>query len=66
MILVAAAGMGFGGMNEVIEFVATLLLPETNVGGYLNTCLDMVANFIGATVAAALIWYFESRSSVSE
>ncbi len=66
MILVAAAGMGFGAMNEVIEFGATLLLPETNVGGYLNTCLDMVANFIGATVAAVLIWYFEGRTRACE
>lgn len=66
MILVVAAGMGFGAMNEVIEFAATLLLPETNVGGYLNTSLDLVANFIGAMVAAVLIWYFESRTNADE
>ena len=62
LILIAAAGMGFGALNEMIEFAATLLLPETNVGGYLNTSLDLVANFIGAIVAAALIWYFEGRT----
>ncbi len=61
LILVGAAGMGFGALNEVIEFGATLLLPETNVGGYLNTSLDLVANLIGVTVAAVLIWCFESR-----
>jgi hypothetical protein len=63
MILVGAAGMGFGALNEVIEFGATLILPETNVGGYLNTCLDLVANLIGVTVAAVLIWRFEGSTS---
>ncbi len=62
LILIAAAGMGFGALNEVIEFCATLLLPETNVGGYLNTSLDLVANLIGVTLAVTLIWYFEGRT----
>jgi len=35
MVLAATAGMGFGALNEVVEFAATLLVPETNVGGYL-------------------------------
>ena len=56
MILAAAAGMGFGAMNELVEFSATLLVPETNVGGYLNTGWDLVANLIGSTAAATLIW----------
>src|SRR5688572_535753 len=37
MVLAATAGMGLGALNEVVEFAATLLVPETNVGGYLNT-----------------------------
>lgn len=56
MVLSAAAGMGFGALNEVVEFVATLLIPETNVGGYRNTGWDLVSNLLGATVAATLIW----------
>lgn len=56
MVLSASAGMGFGALNEIIEFVATLLVPETNVGGYLNTGWDLVANLFGATMAAVLIW----------
>lgn len=35
---------------------ATLLVPETNVGGYLNTGRDLVSNTLGASVVAALIW----------
>lgn len=56
MVLCAAAGLGFGALNEVVEFAATLLVPETNVGGYLNTGWDLVANTVGATIAVTLIW----------
>lgn len=52
LILVAAAGMGFGALNEIIEFVATLLVPKTNVGGYENTGWDLVSNLVGVAVAA--------------
>lgn len=56
MLLAATSGMGLGALNEVVEFAATLLVPETNVGGYLNTGWDLVANAVGATTAAAVIW----------
>jgi hypothetical protein len=55
MLLVWAAGQGFGALNEVIEFAATLLVPETNVGGYLNTGWDLVSNLVGATMAVLAI-----------
>jgi hypothetical protein len=45
------AGMGAGALNEVVEFGATLVLPDTNVGGYHNTGRDLVANMLGAAVA---------------
>jgi hypothetical protein len=47
--------MGFGAANEVVEFLATLALPETNVGGYENTGWDLVANVVGCVIAALLI-----------
>lgn len=56
LVLSAAAGLGFSALNEIVEFVATLLIPETNVGGYRNTGWDLVSNLTGATVAATLIW----------
>jgi hypothetical protein len=55
MVIAATAGMGLGALNELIEFAATLLVPETNVGGYLNTGWDLVANFVGAATAATVI-----------
>jgi putative membrane protein len=50
----ALAAMGLGAVNEIIEFIAVLSVPETNVGGYVNTALDLVFNAAGA-VAAMLI-----------
>ncbi len=55
LVLCVAAGMGFGGLNEVIEFTAVLLIPETNVGGYYNTGWDLISNLTGCVIAAILI-----------
>lgn len=55
MVLAAAAGMGLGAMNELIEFAATMLVPETNVGGYVNTGFDLLSNFVGTVAAVTLI-----------
>lgn len=55
LLLCVAAGMGFGAFNEMVEFIATHLLPENNIGDYQNTGWDLVANFAGALVAVALI-----------
>ena len=61
LVLAWAAGQGFGALNEVIEFAATLLVPETNVGGYRNTGWDLVANLVGATLAVIIIWFAYNR-----
>ena len=52
--------MGFGAANEVVEFIATRVLPETNVGGYENTGWDLVSNTVGCLVAAVLIYALDS------
>lgn len=55
LLLCVAAACGFGALNEVIEFTATLLIPSTNVGGYVNTGWDLVSNLTGAVIAALSI-----------
>ncbi|MCA9305864.1 MAG: DUF2238 domain-containing protein [Phycisphaerales bacterium] len=55
-VIVASAGMGLGAFNEVVEYTATVISPETNVGGYVNNAQDLVANMIGAGLAAAVLW----------
>jgi hypothetical protein len=52
--------MGFGAANEVVEFIATITLPGTNVGGYENTGWDLVANLVGCLLAALSIWFLVS------
>lgn len=54
-IIIVMAGLGVGALNEVIEFIATILAPETGVGGYINTSLDLVSNLIGAVIALVYI-----------
>ncbi len=48
----ALCAMGLGTVNEIVEFIAVLSLPETGVGGYMNTAWDMVSNAVGATTVA--------------
>lgn len=54
-LVLVFAGMGVGALNELIEFFAVVILPETGVGGYENTLLDMVSNTIGAIIAVIII-----------
>ena len=62
LTLCGAASMGFGALNEVIEFFLTLTLPETNIGGYINTGWDLVSNLVGVTAACLLIAWRHSKS----
>lgn len=57
----ALAAMGLGSVNEIIEFTAVLLVPDTNVGGYYNTALDLVFNASGAVIAMGLVGLTERR-----
>ena len=54
-IVMVMAGLGVGALNEVVEFLAVVLVPETGVGGYWNTALDLVADLIGAVFALLYI-----------
>lgn len=47
--------VGLGALNEVVEFVAVLTIPNTNVGGYANTGWDLVSNLAGAAAMGAII-----------
>ena len=54
-------GMGCGGVNEVIEFLATRIMPHTNVGGFVNTGWDLVSNMVGCVIAMLTIRFFHER-----
>ncbi len=52
--LIALAAAGIGSINEIIEFGMVIFLNNQGVGGYTNTAIDIVANFIGAVAGAIL------------
>ena len=55
LVYPALASMGLGAANEMIEFTAVLAVPDTNVGGYFNTALDLCFNALGAILAMMFI-----------
>ena len=54
-IVIAMGGLGLGALNEIVEFLATVLVPETGVGGFINTSLDLIADLMGAVLAVIYI-----------
>lgn len=52
-------GLGLGAVNEIIEFTAVLAVPDTNVGGYINTGWDLVSNAVGALAA---VFFLKTRT----
>ena len=60
-IVVVMAGLGVGALNEIVEFLAVVAVPETGVGGYTNTALDLVSDLIGALLALIYIRVVEAR-----
>jgi len=63
LLLFWAAGMGLGSLNEIIEFPLTMMLDEIDLGGYVNTSLDLISNMFGSLAAVIAIWY---RSKLTE
>jgi len=58
-IILVMAGLGAGALNEIVEFFATVIVPDTGVGGYENTALDLVFNLVGAIFAMVFIYFKE-------
>ena len=54
-IVLIMAGLGMGALNEILEFLVDLAVPESGVGGYLNTSLDLCADLIGAILGMVYI-----------
>jgi hypothetical protein len=55
VVLGAAAA---GAVNEIAEYLLTLVLPEHQVGGYDNTARDLIANLVGGL---AVGWWTRRR-----
>ena len=60
------ASLGVSAINEMIEFIAVLTVPDNGVGGYYNTVLDIVFNFTGALFAVAGFYLFQKPVKTSK
>lgn len=49
------AASSLGAVNEVVEFLAVVILDSQGVGGYTNTAIDLVANLLGAIAGTLLM-----------
>ena len=47
MWIVVLGAAAAGAVNEIVEYLLTLVLPEHRVGGYDNTARDLIANLLG-------------------
>ena len=54
-LVVIMAACGFGALNEVIEFMVDSSLPNSGVGGYVNTSLDLCSNLLGAILGVVYL-----------
>jgi len=54
-VVVVMAGLGVGALNEILEALVVAAIPAAGVGGYVNTALDLIADFIGAIIAMLYI-----------
>lgn len=64
-VLSVLAAMGIGALNEIVEFAAKLAAPESNVGGYYNTAVDLSVNLLGSLLGAlfaVLLWKRQRQS----
>ena len=52
--VVVLGASAFGAANEILEYLLTLTLTQTNVGGYDNTARDLVANLLGGVAVG--VW----------
>jgi uncharacterized membrane protein YjdF len=56
------SSLGVGALNEIIEFIAVLTVPDNGVGGYYNNVLDIVFNFTGALIAVLGFYLLHNKT----
>jgi len=59
--LLMLIAIGVGAVNEIIEFITVVIVPETGVGGFYNTSLDLVANGVGAFIAIFIVNFLRKK-----
>ncbi|MDY6903301.1 MAG: DUF2238 domain-containing protein [Thermodesulfobacteriota bacterium] len=55
-VLLVLAASSIGAVNEIIEFAAVVIFHADGVGGYYNTCIDLIANLLGAVTSTFYLY----------
>ncbi|MBN1295132.1 DUF2238 domain-containing protein [bacterium] len=55
-LILVLASSSIGALNEIIEFSAVVFFGSPGVGGYHNTCLDLVGNLLGSIISAGILY----------
>ncbi|MDQ3662956.1 MAG: hypothetical protein M3454_18290 [Actinomycetota bacterium] len=59
-VLALLGGLGFGAINEALEFLVTRIDHDSQVGGFVNTGFDLLFNTLGCTLAALTLYLRDS------
>jgi len=54
-IVLVMTGLGMGALNEILEFGVNIIVPESGVGGYVNTSLDLCSDLVGSIFGVGYI-----------
>lgn len=55
LLLCATSSMGYGAVNETVEFVSNICFPHTDMAASAQTSWDLIANMTGAAIASVWI-----------
>jgi len=61
-VVTVMAGLGVGALNEILEFIVSVCVPGSGVGGYINTSLDLCADLLGALLGWCWIVVLERKN----
>ena len=62
IFFVVLGSMGLGALNEIIEFILSASVENTNVGGYENNALDLIFNTLGALAATVYLLKYRFKN----
>lgn len=62
LLLAWLGSMGLGALNEIVEFIAFVIIANTGVGDLYNTGLDLIFNMLGALVGSLIAFYHYKKS----
>ena len=60
-LIIFLINIGIGALNEVVEFIALLVFPQTGVCGYFNTGWDTVFKGLGSLLGMIVLYLIKEK-----